>query len=157
MSSFVAPTATQGARGGLPTAQEVVASFVARAFEPAPLFRNAHWQTIWGARAIQDAFLRTFAPSTIPTMWSDVYDRRERWETPDKDFFHADKLFSTAPCDSPRPVAIVLHGLESTSAALLPRSMSKAFARLGFDVVALNFRGCCGHDNLQPYAYHLGA
>jgi len=34
--------------------------------------------------------------------------------------------------------------------------MAKAFAAQGFDVVALNFRGCCGQDNLQPYAYHLG-
>lgn len=146
-----------------PPAAQVVASFPARPFEPAPLHRNEHWQTIWGARVIQDALLQAVAPT--PSDWFDVYDRREKWDTPDGDFFHADWLFSThagspgsgpAPGDAPRPVAIVLHGLESTSSALLPRSMAKAFARRGFDVLALNFRGCCGNDNVQPYAYHLG-
>lgn len=139
---------------------EVVASFEARPFQPAPLLRNEHLQTIWGARAVQDAMLQLISPTSLPSAWNDVYDRRERWETPDDDWFTVDYLFSTAPSSasspSPRPVAIVLHGLESASTALLPRSMAKAYAKRGFDVVALNFRGCCGNDNLQPYAYHLG-
>lgn len=146
-------------QGRLLSPQEVVASFEARPFQPAPLLRNEHWQTIWGARAIQDAVLQLLSPAAVPRAWSDVYDRRERWETPDADFFTVDYLFSTSASSSsspPRPVAIVLHGLESTSSALLPRSMAKAYAKRGFDVVALNFRGCCGTDNAQPYAYHLG-
>jgi uncharacterized protein len=142
----------------------VAASFEARPFQPNPLLRNEHWQTIWGARAIQDMVLKALSPSAVPSAWSDVYDRREKWETPDNDFFHVDYLFSSSSRGTaaagagapPPPVAIVLHGLESTSSALLPRSMAKAFARQGFDVLALNFRGCCGSENLQPYAYHLG-
>lgn len=50
----------------------------------------------------------------------------------------------------------VLHGLESSSSAVLPRSMSRAFFSRGFEVAAVNFRGCCGEENLKPHAYHLG-
>ena len=34
--------------------------------------------------------------------------------------------------------------------------MAKAFAKKGFDVCVVNFRGCSGEDNVHPYAYHLG-
>lgn len=147
-------------RSSLPNTQEVLASFLARDFQPSPWLTNEHWQTIWGARAIQDIVMKKLAPNTLPQGWKDVYDRRERWETPDGDFFHVDFLFCdghpAATSSSPRPLAIVLHGLESTSWALLPRSMAKAYVQRGFDVLALNFRGCCGVDNLKPYSYHLG-
>lgn len=142
------------------TQQEVLATFPARDFQPSPWTTNEHWQTIWGARVVQDIILQKVAPKTLPQGWQDVYDRRERWETPDGDFFHVDYLLydtrPPAPSSAPRPLAIVLHGLESTSWALLPRSMAKAYVRRGFDVLALNFRGCCGVDNLKPYSYHLG-
>jgi len=152
--------AEQRHRSSLPTTQEVLATFPARDFQPAPWITNEHWQTIWGARAVQDIVLQKVAPEKLPQGWQDVYDRRERWETPDGDFFHVDFLLCNArppaPSSAPRPLAIVLHGLESTSWALLPRSMAKAYVRRGFDVLALNFRGCCGVDNLKPYSYHLG-
>ncbi len=146
----------------LATVHEVLETFPARPFDPVPWVTNEHWQTIWGARAVQDIVLQKVAPHTLPQGWQDVYDRRERWETPDGDFFHVDFLFAESgpavpsPTTAPRPLAIVLHGLESTSWALLPRSMAKAYAKRGFDVLALNFRGCCGTDNLKPYSYHLG-
>ena len=147
-------------RSSLPDTQEVLASFLARDFQPSPWLTNEHWQTIWGARAVQDIVLQKLAPNTLPQGWKDVYDRRERWETPDGDFFHVDFLLCdghpAATSSAPRPLAIILHGLESTSWALLPRSMAKAYVRRGFDVLALNFRGCCGVDNLKPYSYHLG-
>lgn len=76
-STSTSTSSTEGA--GSQSPHEVVASFNARVFDPAPLFQNPHWQTIWGARAIQDALLRAVTPSAIPTTWSDVYDRRERW------------------------------------------------------------------------------
>lgn len=142
------------------TRQVVLSTFPARPFEPLPWVTNEHWQTIWGARVIQDTMLKKFASESLPKGWQDVYDRRERWDTPDGDFFHVDFLFShvppSGPPSQPRPMAIVLHGLESTSWAILPRSMAKAFARRGFDVLALNFRGCCGTENLKAYSYHLG-
>lgn len=78
-----------------------------------------------------------------------------------QDYLYSDAKSSSSlssASDKPtKPIAIVLHGLESTSSALLPRSMAKAFAQRGLDVAALNFRGCCGgEDNLKPYSYHLG-
>jgi hypothetical protein len=34
--------------------------------------------------------------------------------------------------------------------------MAHGFSHAGFDVIALNHRGCGGYDNLQPYSYHSG-
>ena len=93
---------------------------------------------------------------------------------------------STSESRQSRSIVIVLHGLESSSNALLPRSMARNFFNVhndpndptnqsikdsyhlksgypynrinkGFDVHVVNFRSCCGEgENNQPYAYHLG-
>ena len=131
-------------------------------FSPAWWAKNPHVQTIYGSKSLQESIKKVTAPPKDPQIWRTIYDRRERWETPDADWFHVDFMFhpngsSLGGAEGPRPMAVVLHGLESSSTALLPRSMAQAFVRQGFDVAALNFRGCCGGgDNDRPYAYHLG-
>jgi len=55
-----------------------------------------------------------------------------------------------------RPLLILLHGLEGSSAAHYMQGISaKAFAR-GFNVIRLNQRNCGGTERLAPGLYHSG-
>jgi uncharacterized protein len=102
-----------------------------------------------------------------PTFW----DHRERIDTPDGDFFHADTKYATAPganCDAGgtssaardshggAPTVILLHGLGSSSGSPTVHDMARAYTDRGMDVVCLNFRGCSGVPNDTLGAYHLG-
>ncbi|CAN0405827.1 unnamed protein product, partial [Discosporangium mesarthrocarpum] len=105
--------------------------------------------------------------------------RRERWGTPDNDFLDIDFLdqgqggMGLGTGGSPgagrrmgggpgavhaeaTPVAVLTHGLESTSTAPLTSKMALAFQRAGFQVAVVCFRGCSGEDNKTLGAYHLG-
>ncbi|CAN0374571.1 unnamed protein product [Pylaiella littoralis] len=55
-----------------------------------------------------------------------------------------------------RALVLVLHGLEGSSTAPLTKRFSSVFTRNGFDVAALNFRGCSGELSRFPVGYHLG-
>src|SRR5215204_476540 len=60
------------------------------------------------------------------------------------------------PRRSDRPLLILLHGLEGSSAAHYMRGIAdKAFAR-GFNVIRLNQRNCGGTEHLAAGLYHSG-
>ncbi len=77
---------------------------------------------------------------------------RERIETPDGDFIDLD--WSRA--NSSR-VAVVLHGLEGSSDRPYMRGIVHALNAAGWDVAAVNFRGCSGEPNRLLTSYHSGA
>ncbi|GMI15345.1 hypothetical protein TrLO_g10515 [Triparma laevis f. longispina] len=112
---------------------------------PSPLLKNQHIQTIGGA------FFRD--PPPVP---SNYIKKRERVNTPDSDFFHVDILRPSTPKTNPK-IAVILHGLESTSTSPLCKSLSSSFIDSGIDEIhCICFRGCSGVPNLTPGAYHLG-
>ena len=86
------------------------------------------------------------------------YDERQRFETPDGDFFDVDFKF----CDelsretSSKGTVVVLHGLQSNSQSSLSVDMATAYINQGFDVACMNFRGCSGEMNRKMAGYHLG-
>lgn len=82
------------------------------------------------------------------------YDHRERIETPDDDFLDLDWA-TTNPAPSKRTV-LLTHGLEGSTRRGYMRGMARAFARRGWDVCALNLRGCSGEPNRQVATYHSG-
>jgi predicted alpha/beta-fold hydrolase len=85
------------------------------------------------------------------------WDHRERIETPDGDWFHADtKYVKETDTANTAPTVILLHGLESNSNSTLSTEMAQAFLAKGMNCVCLNFRGCSGTPNDQPGGYHLG-
>jgi predicted alpha/beta-fold hydrolase len=95
------------------------------------------------------------------------WDHRERIETPDGDWFHADTKYvngehntvntaAAAAAAAAAPTVILLHGLESNSNSTLSTEMAQAFLARGMNTVCLNFRGCSGTPNDQPGGYHLG-
>ena len=76
---------------------------------------------------------------------------RERLATPDDDFVDLDWVRIGAT-----RVVILLHGLEGSSQSKYMRAAASELSRQGWDVVALNFRGCSGEPNRLLRAYHSG-
>jgi hypothetical protein len=83
-----------------------------------------------------------------------VTPRRERIETPDGDFLDLDRGSAKSPTNR---VAILSHGLEGCSRQTYIQGMARALLSDGWDVIALNFRGCSGEPNRLPRSYHSGA
>ena len=76
---------------------------------------------------------------------------RKRIETPDNDFLDLD--FSLTGSDT---LIVAMHGLEGSSNSNYIISITNFLNEKGFDVTAVNFRGCSGEDNKNVYAYHSG-
>ena len=108
-------------------------------YTPPPLLDGGHRQTLYASlfRRVQFA-----------------YDRRERIDTPDDDFLDLD--WARADAREAHRVAILTHGLEGSADRKYMRGMAQAFVRRGWDVCALNLRGCSGETNRQAATYHSG-
>ena len=78
---------------------------------------------------------------------------RERFETPDGDFFDVD--WGPEP-DADAPTVVVLHGLEGSSQRKYVRSVCRQLLSHGVRPVAFNFRGCSGEPNRALRYYHSG-
>ena len=102
---------------------------------------EGHSQTIWSA------------------LWADAAGaaprplRRERWTTPDGDFVDVD----LQPASDPkRPMLVMFHGLEGSSASHYARAFADWAALHDLHWVMPHFRGCSGEINRGPRAYHSG-
>lgn len=118
--------------------------FPVRPFRPAWWLRGAHAQTILGR------YLRLRHPLAL---------RRERVDTPDGDFVNLDFAVDGAGREEVRPgepLAVVLHGLEGSSASGYVLQTLRELAARGIRGVALNFRSCGGEPNRTPRFYHSG-
>ncbi len=84
--------------------------------------------------------------------------RRERWETPDKDFIDLDwsEAASNALNISRTPLVILFHGLEGSSNSHYALALMHAVTAIGWGGVVVHFRGCSGEANRLPRAYHSG-
>ena len=72
--------------------------------------------------------------------------------TPDGDFMDIDwSHIGATRC------AVLLHGLEGHSRRSYMLGMARACNRAGWDVAAVNLRGCGGEPNLLPRSYHHGS
>ncbi|MEO8717554.1 MAG: alpha/beta fold hydrolase, partial [Burkholderiales bacterium] len=93
--------------------------------------------------------LQTLYSALAPT--PRVVWRRERWDTPDRDFIDLD--WAGGPDG---PLLALFHGLEGSSSSRYARTIaSQAMAR-GWRCVVPHFRGCSGAGNRLPRAYHSG-
>ncbi len=103
------------------------------------LFRNGHLSTIYSA-----VFRKVNAP----------VQQRERLELPDGDFLDLD--WSRTESGS-RRVVVLLHGLEGNAQRPYMLGSVRVFAKAGYDVCAVNLRGCSGEPNRLYRSYHSGA
>ncbi len=106
------------------------------AYKPSWRIANPHLQTIY--------------PSLLRKV-SGVQYEREQINTPDDDFLDLDFCRVGA-----RRIVVALHGLEGDSTRSYILGMVKALNRRGWDVAALNFRGCGGAPNRVERMYHSG-
>jgi predicted alpha/beta-fold hydrolase len=108
-------------------------------FRPPVPFRSGHVSTIYSA------LLRKAPPAD---------QHRERITLPDGDFLDLDWT-PGAPCHD--QVLILLHGLEGNAQRPYMLGSAALFSQAGYDVCAVNFRGCSGTPNRSFRSYHSGA
>ena len=77
--------------------------------------------------------------------------QRKRIQTHDHDFLDLDCVIHNN-----EKAIILLHGLEGNSKRPYMLGMSHYFMKKGWDIIAMNFRGCSGEPNLLPRSYHIG-
>lgn len=107
-------------------------------YEPTFLFRNYHISTVYSA------IIRRV----------EVAQQRERMELQDGDFLDLDWSFSTGETSR---LLVVIHGLEGSAKRPYVTGLAKYFTKHGWDVAAVNLRGCSGELNRQFRSYHAGA
>ena len=78
---------------------------------------------------------------------------RERLELEGDDFLDLDWTFSKSISSK---VAILLHGLEGNAQRTYITAQAKALSESGWDVAAVNYRGCSGEPNLSYQSYNAG-
>lgn len=109
---------------------------------------GGHLQTIW------PALFATSYQGPAPAY------RRERWTTPDGDFIDVDRQeppgHATATEPVTRPLLVLFHGLEGSSASHYAQAFANWARENGWRYAVPHFRGCSGEMNLAPRAYHLG-
>ncbi|NQX77479.1 alpha/beta fold hydrolase [Gilvibacter sp.] len=110
---------------------------VTPSYQPASWISNGHLSTIYSAK------IRRV---------SNPYQQRQRLELPDGDFVDIDLIVK----DSSSKFAILLHGLEGNSTRSYMKGAAQALEATGWNIVALNFRGCSGSPNRMYYSYNAG-
>lgn len=76
---------------------------------------------------------------------------RERLELMDGDFIDLDWKKNNQ-----KNLLILFHGLEGSSNSQYMKGFAKYFKNNGFDICAVNFRGCSGELNRLLSSYHMG-
>ncbi len=107
----------------------------ASSYEPTLAFKSKHFNTIY----------RTLFHKI------NVVFERKRMETSDGDFMDID--FSKTGSSK---LIIIIHGLEGSSSSKYVTAMSHISNERGYDVAAVNLRGCSGETNRNLYSYHSG-
>jgi predicted alpha/beta-fold hydrolase len=110
------------------------------AYRPPIIFRNYHISTIYAS------VFRKVPP---------VKQERERMELEDGDFLDLDWSYSKSGKSD--KMLIVLHGLEGNAQRPYILGTAHNFNIHGWDVAAVNFRGCSGEINRLYNSYNAGA
>lgn len=107
-------------------------------YEPSLVFRNAHISTIYSSK---------FRP--VP----ELQQSRERIQLADGDFLDIDW---SHPQNPSQKVAILLHGLEGNAQRTYIKGQARVLKETGWNIAAVNFRGCSGEANLSYKSYNAG-
>jgi len=108
-------------------------------YNPPLLFKNGHLSTIY---------------SGLLRKVENLDQIRIRITLPDSDFLDTDWSYAQS---SSKKLVIIIHGLEGSSKRAYIRGSAKLLTQSGFDVCALNLRGCSGTVNKLFRSYHSGA
>ncbi len=108
-------------------------------YNPPYFFKNGHLSTIYAG------LLREI---------KNLVQERERISLPDNDFLDLDWSYASNPSQK---VAVLLHGLEGNAQRTYIQGSALALTKYGYDVCAINLRGCSGEPNTTYRSYHSGA
>ena len=115
-------------------------------------YRAPRWLIGGNAQTIWPALFSKRFDGPVPSF------TRERWVTPDGDFVDVDWQPSApgSPDDASRPLLVLFHGLEGSSASHYAQAFAHWARAHGWRFAVPHFRGCSGELNLAPRAYHSG-
>lgn len=105
------------------------------------LFKNGHFSTIYSAKLRRVATLE---------------QTRKRLELDDGDFIDVDWSYHISEVKPSNKLVILLHGLEGNAQRSYIKGQGKILVANGWDVAALNHRGCSGEDNRLYLSYNSG-
>lgn len=112
------------------------------------LFKNGHFSTIYSAR---------FRPVSA------IEQTRERLELDDGDFVDIDWSYHIPASQAGRSekkqsqkLAILLHGLEGNAQRSYILGQARILKENGWDIAAMNHRGCSGEENRLYLSYNSG-
>ncbi len=108
-------------------------------YNPPHFFKNGHLSTMY-AGLFREV--------------SGLVQTRERIHLPDGDFLDLDWSYAN---QTSKKVTILLHGLEGNAQRAYIRGSAKALTETGYDICAINLRGCSGEPNTSYRSYHSGA
>ncbi|WP_374352761.1 YheT family hydrolase [Chitinimonas sp.] len=112
---------------------------------PLPTYQAPRW--------LRGAHLETIYPALALKQPPPAY-RREIWNSPDGDEIAVDWL--NGPQRANQPLLVHFHGLEGSSASHYASALMHAVKARGWQAAVAHFRGCGGHRNRRPRAYHAG-
>jgi hypothetical protein len=112
---------------------------------------NIHTQTFnepwWAANPHTQTIASSFFQNKQPVDY-----KRVEIGTSDGDFLELD-LIQKEHADR---CAVLFHGLEGNSSRFYVQNLAATLSESGWNVVAVNFRGCGSRLNDKPYSYHAG-
>lgn len=108
-------------------------------YDPPLFFKNGHLSTIY---------------SGLVRKVADLDQIRIRITLPDADFLDTDWSNASTPS---KKLVIIIHGLEGSSKRAYIKGSAKVLTQSGYDVCAINLRGCSGTANKLFRSYHSGA
>lgn len=103
-----------------------------------------------GNYLLKNPWAQTLLPNYL--YFKKINYHRKRHQLPDGDFLDLDHY----PYPGSDKVLVLVHGFEGSSQSKYIKSTAHYFHKKGFNILAVNLRGCSGHDNLMPSAYHSG-
>ncbi len=105
------------------------------------LFKNGHFSTIYSAK------LRPIIT---------LNQTRKRLELNDGDFIDVDWSYTISEEKRSNKLVILLHGLEGNAQRSYIKGQGKILMDKGWDIAAINHRGCSGVDNRLYLSYNSG-
>ncbi|MGB2760711.1 MAG: alpha/beta fold hydrolase [Maribacter stanieri] len=108
-------------------------------YNPPLFFKNGHLSTIY---------------SGLVRKVENLEQIRIRITLPDSDFLDTDWSYGKSPSNK---LVIIIHGLEGSTKRAYIKGSAKLLTQSGFDVCAINLRGCSGTANKLFRSYHSGA